>query len=122
MRMTDEQIIEILETLPINYYTKSNDKVTQVYDRANSSTYIDMVKNEITIGLRVFDKFDVVDESIVRAVFYHEVSHAILTKMDLLRQNKYTSQLVNKHRQTKGDIRLPEDEFAEIMNLVLRKH
>ena len=44
MRMTDEQIIEILETLPINYYTKSNDKVTQVYDRANSATYIDMVK------------------------------------------------------------------------------
>lgn len=118
MRMTDEQIIEILETSPINYYTKSNDKVTQVYDRANSATYIDMVKNEITIGLRVFDKFDVVDESIVRAVFYHEVSHAILTKMDLLRQAKYTSQLVNKYRQTEGDIRLPEDEFAEIMNII----
>ncbi len=45
MRMTDEQIIKILETLPINYYTKSNDKVTQVYDRTNSATSIDMVKN-----------------------------------------------------------------------------
>ena len=118
MRITDEQIIKILETLPINYYTKSSNKVSQVYDRAHSSTYIDMVKNEITIGLRMFDKLDVVDESMVRTLFYHEVSHSILTKMDLLQQNKYTSQFVIKYRQTEGDIRLPEHEFARIMNII----
>ena len=118
MRMTDEQIIKILETLPINYYTKSSDKVSQVYDRAHSATYIDMVKNEITIGLRMFDKLDVVDESMVRTLFYHEVSHSILTKVELFEQNKYTSQLVNKYRETKGDIRLPKDEFFSVMNFI----
>ena len=83
MKIEKFQIEQILKTLPIGYYAKRNIQIS-LSDTAEASFYNPM-KDEITISvpqlLPVLESLKSTDnlEDDVRAMLYHEVSHAILT-------------------------------------------
>lgn len=83
MNITKERAQSILRTLPIGYYLKRNIDVE--LSETASTSYIDLENERITIAMNNFykaHKSAVSDEQLeetVRAVLYHELSHALLT-------------------------------------------
>lgn len=83
MNITKERVQSILRTLPIGYYLKRNIDVE--LSETASTSYIDLENERITIAMNnVYKahKSAVSDEQLeetVRAVLYHELSHALLT-------------------------------------------
>lgn len=87
MKITKERAQSILQTLPVGYYLKRNIEV-ELSETANTS-YIDLQNESITIAMNNFNeahKSVVSDEQLeetVRAILYHEISHALLTPKTL---------------------------------------
>ncbi len=87
MNITKETAQSILQTLPIGYYLKRNVEV-ELSETANTS-YIDLQTERITIAMNNFHKAhksvasDEQLEETVRAILYHELSHALLTPKKL---------------------------------------
>jgi len=83
MNITKERAQSILRTLPIGYYLKRNIDVE--LSETASTSYIDLENERITIAMNNFykaHKSAVSDEQLeetVRAILYHELSHALLT-------------------------------------------
>lgn len=87
MIVSFERVDNILKTLPIGYYAKRNIPVT--LNRTSSISFyvpvedrIEISFNQITESLADLDEtFN--EETAIRTMLYHEVSHAILTPKDL---------------------------------------
>lgn len=83
MNITKERAQSILQTLPIGYYLKRNIEVE--LSKTASTSYIDLQNEIITISMNNFHKAhnsiasDEQLEETVRAILYHELSHALLT-------------------------------------------
>lgn len=83
MNITKERAQSILRTLPIGYYLKRNIDVE--LSETASTSYIDLENERITIAMNNFykaHKSAVSNEQLeetVRAILYHELSHALLT-------------------------------------------
>lgn len=83
MNITKERAQSILRTLPIGYYLKRNIDVE--LSETASTSYIDLENERITIAMNNFYKAHesaVSDEQLeetIRAILYHELSHALLT-------------------------------------------
>ena len=56
--MRTSEIKHILDTLPINFYTRDNAEYSRTYVHGQTDTYINLVTKEITIGLDMFDELD----------------------------------------------------------------
>ena len=83
MKITKERAQSILQTLPVGYYLKRNIEVE--LSETASTSYIDLETEIITIAMNNFHKAhnsiasDEQLEETVRAILYHELSHALLT-------------------------------------------
>lgn len=83
MKIYPRQVKKILDTLPIGYY--ANCRVPMTLDEEGNSSYIDLIDRHIVIGFKLIEAgmAKVEDESYlesaIRAMLYHEVSHAMLT-------------------------------------------
>ena len=83
MNITKERAQSILQTLPVGYYLKRNIEVE--LSETASTSYIDLQNEIITISMNNFHKAhnsiasDEQLEETVRAILYHELSHALLT-------------------------------------------
>lgn len=108
-------ITAFLDTLPINYYTQDGINYSRRYDEG-ADTYINMETNEITIGLGMFDQLENVTESSVRTLFYHEVSHAILTDMELLQTANFTKELIEQYATM--PVSLTNGELRDVLNII----
>lgn len=90
MEITKSNIEKIFNTLPISYYLKRNITVTL---EDGEKSFFDPVKDVIVIGAKcIIDTFAKMDDStaksisietITRSLFYHEISHVILTPRNL---------------------------------------
>lgn len=87
MNITKERVQSILKTLPVGYYLKRNIDVE--LSETASTSYIDLQNERITIAMNNFRKAyksvvsDEQLEETIRAILYHELSHAILTPKKL---------------------------------------
>src|SRR5690554_2573156 len=87
MNITKERAQSILQTLPVGYYLKRNIDVE--LSETASTSYIDLQNERIIIAMNNFHKAHksvVSDEQLeetVRAILYHELSHALLTPKKL---------------------------------------
>ena len=74
---------EVLRTLPVGYYL--GHQVTMNLDTKGDATFINMENESITVSYRNIADMcenapeDIDKESIIRSLFYHEISHAIMT-------------------------------------------
>lgn len=90
MEITKSNIEKIFNTLPISYYLKRNIAVTL---EDGEKSFFDPVKDVIVIGAKcIIDAFAKIDDSmaksisietVTRSLFYHEISHVILTPRNL---------------------------------------
>lgn len=79
---------EVLKTLPVGYYL--GHPVTVRLNPTGDQTYIELGSERITIGFANIynacqsapDNYD--RETIIRSLFYHEISHAVMTPSDLM--------------------------------------
>lgn len=91
MNITKERIQSILQTLPVGYYLKRNIKVE--LSETASTSYIDLQNEIITIAMNNIHKAykstanDEQLEETIRAILYHELSHALLTPKKLFISN-----------------------------------
>lgn len=99
-----------IQTLPINIYTKDSVEYTTRINENESATFIDFKTNEINIGIKTFDKLNEVTEESVRSLFYHEVSHAILSDINI--PNRIFLADINKE-ELRTVINIIEDERIE---------
>lgn len=94
MNITKERTQSILQTLPVGYYLKRNIKVE--LSETASTSYIDLQNEIITIAMDNINEAcksitnDKQLEETVRAILYHELSHALLTPKKL-----YVSNVMN---------------------------
>lgn len=92
MKITKERAQSILQTLPIGYYLKRNVEVE--LSETASTSYINLQTESITISmnnLHTAHKSVASDEQLeetVRAILYHELSHALLTPKKLTITNR----------------------------------
>ena len=86
MEITYNNLKNILKTLPIGYYIGRNIPVTM--EEYSNMSYYNPAKDEIVIGYKlILDAYNKVEhmykvedeESVIRGLLYHEVSHAMLT-------------------------------------------
>ena len=98
------KIREIFETLPTGYYLGRDIRV-DLDEKSEDSFYVPMadriVVSEPTI-IRAVTSYEITDidefESVIRGLFYHEISHAILTGANATKAEKtYHSNLTNFH-------------------------
>lgn len=74
---------EVLRTLPVGYYL--GHQVTMNLDTKGDATFINMENESITVSYKNIADMcenapeDIDKESIIRSLFYHEISHAIMT-------------------------------------------
>lgn len=100
MRLTKNEINRILETLPVGFYAKTKINVECIeglqsyYDESSEKIVVGV--DTINLGLKkVSEDFDT--SVAVRTVFYHEVSHLILTPYTLIKNASYYSrELLNR--------------------------
>lgn len=123
---------DVLKTLPVGYYL--GHRVTTRLDPAGDTTYIRMDDESVTVAYKnIVDMLaaapDTIDrESVIRGLFYHEISHALLTykieNLDYAYRN-FESQVLKalcNNLSKKPDIKAQQkqylhDHFAEIMNI-----
>ena len=74
---------DVLKTLPVGYYL--GHRVSAKLDPVGDDTYINMDTESITISYNNIVTMlknapdDIDRESVIRGLFYHEISHALLT-------------------------------------------
>ena len=81
---------DVLKTLPVGYYL--GHPVAVRLDPKGSATYIELDCERITVSFSNIadacknapDSYD--RENIIRSLFYHEISHAVMTPRDLMEQ------------------------------------
>ena len=71
---------KLVQQLPIAYYLKRKLNVRLDYSQ---SSYIDIFKDELVVSYNQLCNVKDFDESDIRCMLYHEVSHALLTPMQL---------------------------------------
>lgn len=92
MNITKERAQSILQTLPVGYYLKRNIEVE--LSETASTSYIDLQNEIITIAMNNFHEAhksiasDEQLEETVRAILYHELSHALLTPKTIKSTNE----------------------------------
>lgn len=123
---------DVLKTLPVGYYL--GHRVSAKLDPAGDDTYIDMDTESITISYNnivtmLKNASDDIDrESVIRGLFYHEISHALLTyRTDIFKEvmrifDKWflkgvKSQLSSKPEIKAQQIKYLEENFHDIMNI-----
>ena len=117
--MRTSEIKHILDTLPINFYTRDNAEYSRTYVHGQTDTYINLVTKEITIGLDMFDELDNVTEQEVRTLFYHEVSHGILTDLEIVKtSNFYKSMLKKINPNLPKEFTLGGNELHQVLNII----
>lgn len=117
--MRTSEIKHILDTLPINFYTRDNAEYSRTYVHGQKDTYINLVTKEITIGLDMFDELDNVTEQEVRTLFYHEVSHGILTDLEIIKtSNFYKSMLRQINPNLPKEFVLGGNELHQVLNII----
>ncbi len=83
MNVTAGYCEEVLRTLPVGYYL--GHQVTMNLDTKGDATFINMENESITVSYKNIADMcknapeDIDKESIIRSLFYHEISHAIMT-------------------------------------------
>jgi len=90
MDISLDRVHDVIKTLPITFYTKNNTiKVKCEDDCPHGTSRYNMVDNEIIVNtyqlMKALTERGTNEnyESIIRSMFYHEVSHAILTPVTL---------------------------------------
>ncbi len=98
---------DVLKTLPVGYYL--GHPVAVRLNPTGDQTYIELDCERITVGfVNIFEACknapDIYDrETIIRSLFYHEISHAILTPnilMKCLATNDFVARIVKAFGQT----------------------
>ena len=123
---------DVLKTLPVGYYL--GHRVSAKLDPTGDTTYIDMDTESITISYNNIATMlknasdDIDRESVIRGLFYHEISHALLTwrpaafksAMDCFDQRLLKE--VKKQLSSKPEIKAQQsvylkENFHDIMNI-----
>lgn len=123
---------DVLKTLPVGYYL--GHRVSAKLDPTGDDTYIDMDTESITISYNNIATMlknasdDIDRESVIRGLFYHEISHALLTwrptaikyvmecfDRQLLKEVK--KQLSSKPEIKAQQIAYLKENFHDIMNI-----
>lgn len=84
MNISFPKVNELIKTLPIGYYAGRNIKMI-LSDNTDSSYYspsedlINISFKQIQYIAEYINSYDMTEESLLRTMLYHEVSHAILT-------------------------------------------
>ena len=115
-KITFDEAKAVLDTLPINYYSKFS--IDTELDSTSSTSYYDMAANKIVVAYNNFKNINVFNtldkESIIRGLLYHEVSHAILTPNDLVNFDDIKSSCaIDDDEFTFDYINIFEDERIE---------
>lgn len=117
-----KNIKETLKTLPINFYTESEEKLGLHIDENLEAAFIDFSKNEITIGLKMFENVENLEEKHIRGLFYHEVSHAILTDVNTLQPINFNKSDIVKAGKELGynleNINIYDKEIHQALNII----
>ena len=121
MTLTKNEINRILETLPVGFYAKTKINVECV---DGSQSYYDESAEKIVVGVdtinmglaKVADDFDTAVA--VRTVFYHEVSHLILTPISLIKNPRYYSSMLADKIAYYLNISLSSQEAFDLINIV----
>lgn len=95
---------DVLKTLPVGYYL--GHPVTLRLDPTGDHTYFELGCERVTIGFMNIveacksapDTYD--RETIIRSLFYHEISHAIMTPVALPRAEDCRNSIMSKFRPT----------------------
>ena len=96
------QTNKILRTLPISYYLKR--KINVILSEQANISYVDLMKDTIIISYPQIAAYDIESEEDIRALLYHEVSHAMLSPIP-------KEMIIDK-----GIFNIFEDERIEIIN------
>lgn len=123
---------DVLKTLPVGYYL--GHRVSAKLDPVGDDTYINMDTESITISYNNIVTMlknapdDIDRESVIRGLFYHEISHALLTYRtavfkDVMR-NFYKrllkgvkTRLSSKPEIKAQQIKYLEENFHDVMNI-----
>lgn len=95
---------DVLKTLPVGYYL--GHPVALRLDPTGDHTYFELGCERVTIGfMNIFEACksapDTYDrETIIRSLFYHEISHAIMTPVALPRAEGFRDSIMSKFRPT----------------------
>lgn len=123
---------DVLKTLPVGYYL--GHRVSTKLDPAGDDTYINMDTESITISYNNIVTMlknapdDIDRESVIRGLFYHEISHALLTWrpgalkyvidcFDQLLLKGIKRQLSSKPEIKAQQITYLQENFHDIMNI-----
>lgn len=123
---------DVLKTLPVGYYL--GHRVSAKLDPTGDDTYINMDTESITISYNNIVTMlknapdDIDRESVIRGLFYHEISHALLTyRTDVFKEvmrifdkgflRGVKSQLSSKPEIKAQQIKYLEENFHDIMNI-----
>lgn len=112
--MTNNEIKNILRSLPFNLYTQTEDKTRLTIVDNQEAVYINLLTKEITVGLQMFNRVkpEALDESMVRSIFYHEVSHAILSEMEVMNVKNFSKEMIFNTANNLGfNISITKEEF-----------
>lgn len=80
MKPSFELVNKILKSLPISYYLKR--KVSLVLSKNSIKSQIDLMTDSIIISYKSISCYDIPNEELeshIRAILYHEISHAMLS-------------------------------------------
>lgn len=94
---------DVLKTLPVGYYL--GHPVAVRLDPTGDSTYIELDCERVTIGfVNIYEACksapdDYNRETIIRSLFYHEISHAILTPSTLPRAEACRDSIMSRFRE-----------------------
>ena len=107
-----------IKSLPINLYTKDSQKYKLILSQDGERTFINFLNNTITVGMRMFDRLEVVTETSMRSIFYHEISHAILSDIDTLDPSNFSKRELLIFDETLSDFSLTNGEIRHILNII----
>lgn len=117
MEITLNQVQKILDSCPIGYYLNSSE-IDVVLDEKAQTSYYNTTNNVITISypliqtqLSKADEYSMDLEMIVRSLLYHELSHAILTPIQLF--DYVYSTYGWRFSEVKDMVNIVEDERIE---------
>ena len=125
-RLELEMLQRYVEAFPLAYY--AGRKIKMAVDEKGEASYANVTNDNIVISLKQVNagltKVNAVDEKLVRPLCYHEVSHVILTPVELFDVTRdvvyaldsldYANRLPSDIRWSRNDaVNLVEDERIE---------
>lgn len=113
----NERIKSFLSTLPINIYTREDKKYRLLFNDS-SQVFINFVHNTINFGLGVFKDIEDPSENMMRSIFYHEVSHAILSDLSVCKPSAYSKEDFKKFNPNLKDFSITNAELNSVLNLI----